>query len=87
MFRECMKMDFDVAILGCGAYGLPLGGLLFNEGKSVIHAGGFCQCYFGVLGHGYDLGDYTPFINEAWVYPSEDEKPKNYMLIDDGKYW
>ena len=54
MFEECMKHDFDVAILSCGGYGLPLGGMLYRAGKNVIHSGGITQLYFGIYGTRYE---------------------------------
>ena len=33
MFEEAMKLDFDVAIIGCGAYGFPLAAKLRKAGK------------------------------------------------------
>lgn len=37
MYREALKIDFDVAILGCGAYGFPLTSMLKAAGKKAIH--------------------------------------------------
>ena len=33
MYEECIKEDFDVAIIGCGAYGMPLASMLKRRGK------------------------------------------------------
>ena len=37
MYQEAMKIDFDIAIIGCGAYGFPLGAKLKKAGKQAIH--------------------------------------------------
>jgi threonine dehydrogenase-like Zn-dependent dehydrogenase len=39
MIDEIGKIDFDVAILGCGAYGLPLAAAIKGMGKQAIHLG------------------------------------------------
>lgn len=43
MFDDCMRINFDIAILGCGAYGLPLAYKLKKAGKQVVHIGGATQ--------------------------------------------
>ena len=50
MFDEAMKKNFDVAIIGCGAYGFPLAAKLKQAGKIVIHLGGATQLLFGIIG-------------------------------------
>ena len=34
MFEETMKIDFDIAIIGCGAYGMPLAAKLKKKQES-----------------------------------------------------
>ena len=87
MFSECMKKDFDIAIISCGGYGLPLGGMLFSQGKSVIHAGGIVQMYFGIYGNRYSGDKYRSLINENWTRPSEKERPSGYEIVEGGTYW
>lgn len=36
MYQEAMKIDFDVAIICCGAYGMPLGGMLKKPGSRLF---------------------------------------------------
>ena len=50
MKKECEKIDFDVAIIGCGAYGYPLASEIKKMGKVAIHLGGATQILFGILG-------------------------------------
>lgn len=40
MKSEIRNCDFDVAILGCGAYGMPLASYIYDLGKKAIHLGG-----------------------------------------------
>ena len=89
MHDSAMKIDFDVAIIGCGAYGFPLAALLKESGKSAIHLGGATQYLFGIKSKRAESE--SPFIaslfNEHWVRPSADEKPQNANSVEGGCYW
>lgn len=91
MYQEAAKKEFDVAIIGCGAYGLPLAAMLKQNGKQVIHLGGALQILFGIKGQRWDeveKYDYVrKFYNEAWVYPSENERPRLLKKVEEGCYW
>lgn len=91
MYREAMKIDFDVAIVGCGAYGLPLCAMLKQAGKQAIQLAGATQILFGIKGKRWDEAPYYRYIrdfyNEAWVYPGNQEKPKDYQIVEGGCYW
>lgn len=89
MFQEAMKIDFDVAIIGCGAYGFPLAAKLKKAGKKAIHLGGATQYLFGIKSKRADIGNaiISGLYNDAWVRPSDDEKPKNFQNIEGGCYW
>ena len=93
MKEEIVKRDFDVLIVGCGAYGLPLAAFGKSLGKKALHLGGGTQLLFGIKGkrwEGHYHGDDTRFadlFNEHWVYPSEKEIPKNAKLVEGGCYW
>ena len=88
MFNEAMKINFDVAIIGCGAYGLPLAARIKEAGKIAIHLGGATQLLFGIKGKRWDgVGFGDKYYNEYWVRPEESEKPQNAVLIENGCYW
>lgn len=90
MFEEAMKRDFDVAIIGCGAYGFPLSAKLKEVGKQAIHLGGVTQMLFGIKGSRWDNHPnpiFRSLYNEYWVYPDESEKPQNSSNIEGGCYW
>ena len=36
MYEEISKIDYEIAIIGCGAYGFPLAGLIKKDGKIVV---------------------------------------------------
>lgn len=89
MYDEALKRDFDVAIIGCGAYGMPLAAMLKKAGKKAIHLGGVTQCLFGIKGRRWvnsPIDKRVP-INENWIYPKENETPQNADNVENGCYW
>ncbi|MBK0007169.1 hypothetical protein ACQKGA_07945 [Priestia megaterium] len=88
MYEEIDKIDFDVAIIGAGAYGLPLAGYIKEKGKKAIHMGGSSQILFGIKGVRWDN---HPFIstlyNEYWARPMSQEHPTDFKSIEKGCYW
>lgn len=91
MHAEAMKIDFDVAIIGCGAYGLPLAAKLKSSGKQAIHLGGPTQILFGIKGKRWEENKAFAYVqkyfNDAWVYPSDADRPKQASKVEDGCYW
>lgn len=88
MYNEAMKMDFDVAILGCGAYGLPLAARLKQAGKQAIHLGGSVQILFGIKGNRWDNDPSTNYLyNEHWCRPLPEDTPKAANLVENACYW
>lgn len=84
MKQQMKKIDFDVALIGAGAYGFPLGAYVKELGKQSFHVGGMLQLYFGIRGKYYDQFHYH---NKYWTRPLEDEKPKGYVKVEAGRYW
>ncbi|NBH84787.1 hypothetical protein D7X88_16355 [bacterium C-53] len=93
---KCMQNDiadinFDIALIGCGAYGMPLGAFIKKElHKKAIHMGGSLQILFGIKGRRWESESYDyqhKLYNEYWVRPTEDLKPKGYENVEDGCYW
>ncbi len=88
MYEEAMKYDFDVAILSCGAYSLPLAVKFKQAGRSAIHMGGVCQMLFGIKGRRFeDEPGASDFFNEHWTYPSAEETPKSAATVENSAYW
>ena len=89
MKTEISKKDFDVALIGCGAYGLPLAAHVKRMGKIAVHLAGWTQMLFGIYGNRWlnDQPEYAKFINEYWVRPSEGEKPQKAEIVENGCYW
>jgi hypothetical protein len=85
---QVSEMDFDIALLGCGAYGLPLASYIKDIGKQAIYVGGALQLMFGIVGRRWENSDCVKkYINEYWVRPSEHEKPQGSSKVEDGCYW
>lgn len=89
MHTEAMKIDFDVAIIGCGAYGFPLAAKLKQSGKKAIHLGGATQYLFGIRAKRAESGNHiiSTFANDAWIRPSAEETPENFKKVEGGCYW
>lgn len=88
MVNEALKDDFDIAIIGCGAYGFPLAAKLKAAGRQAIHLGGAVQILFGIKGKRWDNHSViSKLYNEHWVRPSTGDTPKNSNKVEGGCYW
>ena len=85
------KMDkkvYDIAIVGCGAYGFHLAAHAKRQQKIGIHLGGATQMLFGIKGKRWENNSVSSeLINDFWIKPSATERPELYTLIEDGCYW
>jgi len=88
MQADISAIDFDIAIIGAGAYGLPLAAYIKSMGKGAIHLGGATQLLFGIYGRRWEVNpDFQHLINEHWTRPLEGEKPKAASQVENGCYW
>lgn len=98
MKSEIDKIDFDICLIGAGAYGFPLAAYVKDKGKKAIHMGGSLQLLFGIKGKRWEnplygrvelnqRGKYPALINNNWIYPGEEGKPKNAEMIEGACYW
>ena len=99
MKSEIEKHDFDVCLVGCGAYGFPLAAHVKRMGKQAVHLGGALQLLFGIRGNRWEdpnygvkewsipSGTYSGLSNEYWVRPSKEEKPKTAGQVEGSCYW
>ena len=92
MCNDISKIDFDIALLGCGGYGLPLCNFIkINLQKSAIYVGGGLQLLFGIMGKRWEnISMWKQIIKENntnFVIPIKDEKIKNQQLIENECYW
>lgn len=76
--------DFDVLIVGAGAWSLPLLLAAKERGKIGIHMGGPTQSIFGIKGGRWDhQGIYT----RDWARPLPVEMPAQRFRMEQGAYW
>ena len=98
MKKQMDATDYDIALLGCGAYGFPLAAHAKRMGKQSVHLGGALQLLFGIRGKRWDNPDYgiqefgkqntyKTLFNDSWVYPSASYIPSNAKQVEGGCYW
>lgn len=99
MKNEMDKIDYEICLIGCGAYGFPLAAYAKKQGKKAIHLGGSLQLLFGIKGKrwedpnygvkewGIPYGSYSSLMNKYWIRPSKEGQSKNAMQVEGGCYW
>jgi hypothetical protein len=88
MKAEIDQKDFDIAIIGCGAYGFPLAAHVKRLGKKAVHLGGPTQMLFGIKGKRWvELDDFKDIINAYFVFPDDGDKIKTASKVEEGCYW
>jgi hypothetical protein len=90
MQQGIAALDFEVAIIGAGAYGMALAAFIKRElGRKALHLGGTVQIMFGIRGRRWDQWPKFSegFYNEAWVRPSPAETPEGAGRVEGGCYW
>ena len=88
MQSKIEEIDFDIAIIGCGAYGLPLGAYIKKIGKKAVHLGGATQILFGIKGKRWDHHEViSALFNPYWAKPNTQETPRNHKVVEEGCYW
>lgn len=88
MQRQIAATDFDIALIGAGAYGLPLAAFVKCLGKQAIHLGGATQLLFGIKGRRWDnYPRMARLYNEYWVRPLAEETPATADKVEGGCYW
>jgi hypothetical protein len=88
MKNKISETSFDIAIIGCGAYGLPLAAHVKRMGKKGIHLGGVTQILFGIRGKRWDSFEHVSrHYNQHWISPLNEEIPKNFKKVEEGCYW
>ena len=98
MKDEIDKVNYDICLIGCGAYGFPLAAHVKRQGKKAVHLGGALQILFGIRGkrwedpnlgvnEGVPPNFYINLMNESWVRPGDNLKPPGADQIEGGCYW
>jgi hypothetical protein len=86
MKSEIATMDFDIALLSCGSYALPLGDYIAKGcAKHAIYIGGVLQIYFGIMGRRYENPFFLDQINiDSFIRPIEGQKYLQHAKIQEG---
>lgn len=88
MKSDIAKLDFDVAIIGCGAYGFPLAAFIKRElRRKAVHLGGMTQVLFGIKGKRWERTEIARLYNASWVRPLGSETVETAQKIEGGAYW
>lgn len=99
MKDEIDRHDYDICLIGCGAYGMSLAAHVKRKGKKAVHLAGALQLLFGIIGNrwenpnygvkewGIPVGTYSGLINEFWVRPGNDGRPENANKVEGACYW
>lgn len=84
---DLLKRDFDIALIGAGAYGSFLAWYIkVSLRKQAIQTGGATQTMFGLLGRRWEKRNHvTRFVNDHWKRPSR--RPKGVENVEHGAYW
>lgn len=89
MKSKISKIDFDIALIGAGAYGMFLGAHCKELGKKAVHMGGATQLLFGIKGRRWDTFFEKTLYNENWTRVSQKETPAGLEKFEEGTfaYW
>jgi hypothetical protein len=64
MTEEILALDFEVALLSCGSYAMPLGVAIAETNRSALYLGGVLNPLFGIYGLRYDTPFYHGIVNQ-----------------------
>jgi hypothetical protein len=84
MTEKALKTKYDLAVVGAGAWSLPLLANLKKEGRNGIHLGGETQLLFGIKGKRWDSHG---IYNKTWIRPDARETPEGKDRLEHGCYW
>jgi hypothetical protein len=93
MKAQIDKHDYDICLIGCGAYGFPLAAHVKRMGKKGFQLGGSLQLLFGISGKRWanpnynSQYNYAELMNEHWVTPADAEKPTGAAQVEGACYW
>lgn len=88
MTAQMAAARYDVAIIGAGAYGLPLAAAARQTGHAAIQMSGATQLLFGIRGKRWDMHPViSRLYNDAWVRPDESEGIDHRERVEGGSYW
>ena len=87
-------VDFDVALIGAGAYAPVLASYIKSKNKSVVTTCGSTQLFFGVKGKRWTENDnnaHHKVIDDNWIFPIKEDLPINLKFVESfeggNAYW
>lgn len=98
MKNEINKRDYDICLIGCGAYGFPLAAHVKRMGKKSVHLGGALQLLFGIKGKRWEASNYATnwglpqdtylsMFNDYWTKPTSTLTPVTANEVEGACYW
>ena len=92
MCGEIQKLQFDIALVACGGYGLPICDFIKTKlNRSAIYVGGGLQLFFGVFGKRWQNNNFWKShvfkYKTTFIRPSGDEIVENNERVEGGTYW
>jgi len=90
MIKEIKELDFDVALVSCGGYGLPICNYIKEHmNKSAIYVGGGLQLLFGVIGNRWLSDDKwrTRIMESPSEFIRPKEKQENSERVENSCYF
>lgn len=86
MLNDIRKIEFDVALIGAGAYCFLFGAEIKRMGKIAIETCGNTPLFFGVYSERNLRQGCEEYMTDARIRPME-TPPKRYKEVEGGCYW
>ena len=90
MCADISRIEFDIAIIGCGAYGMHIGAFIKRDmGRKAFHLCSPTQLLFGIKGGRWDTWPWyrDNFYNKNWIRPLASDIVLNTNTVEGGCYW
>lgn len=81
---ELQKDHFDIALIGAGAWSIPLAAHAKAIGRKGLHLGGSLQLLFGIKGGRFEKWG---LYNDRWIRPLPQDCPADFTRMEKGAYW
>lgn len=87
--NDISNIHFDLALVSCGGYGMPICNFIKNDLKNnAFYVGGCLQIFFGIKGDRWNKHNkISKLYNKFWIDVCDEDKPENYKMIENGCYW
>ncbi len=63
IIEEVLAIDFDVALLSCASYSMPLGVAIKKAGRSAVYIGGALNPMLNIYGERFANPPYSDIVN------------------------